>query len=63
MLSLEYETVPALYDPEVVRGNPPVPSEPASPLTPELATVSFESFLPGDLAGDKQPGGLVHSLE
>ena len=44
MLSLEYETVPALYDPEVVRGNPPVPSEPASPLNPELATVSFESF-------------------
>ena len=44
MLSLEYETVPALYDPEVVRGNPPVPSEPASPLNPELATVSFERF-------------------
>ena len=44
MLSLEYETVPALYDPEVVRGNPPVPSEPASPLNPELATVSFDSF-------------------
>ena len=44
MLSLEYETVPALYAPEVVRGNPPVPSEPASPLTLELATVSFESF-------------------
>ena len=32
MLSLAYETVPALYDPEVVRGNPPVPSEPASPI-------------------------------
>ena len=44
MLSLEYETVPALYDPEVVRGNPPEPSEPASPLNPELATVSFDSF-------------------
>ena len=44
MLSLEYETAPALYDPEVVRGNPPVPSEPASPLNPELATVSFDSF-------------------
>ena len=44
MLSIEYETVPALYDPEVVRGNLPVPSKPASPLNPELATVSFESF-------------------
>ena len=43
MLSLEYETVPALYDPEVVRGNPPGPS-PASPLNPELAAVSFDSF-------------------
>ena len=41
MLSLEYETVPALYDPEVVRGNPPMPPEPASPLNPE---VSFDSF-------------------
>ncbi len=43
MLSLEYETVPAFYDPEVVRGNPPVPSA-AGPLNPELATVSFDSF-------------------
>ena len=42
MLSLEYEAFPAFYDPEVVRGNPPV--EPLSPSTPELATVSFDSF-------------------
>ena len=44
ILSLEYETVPALYDPEVVRGKPPVLSESASPLNPKLATVSFDSF-------------------
>ena len=44
MLSLECETLPALYDPEAVRGNPPVPSEPARPSNPELATVSFDSF-------------------
>ena len=43
MISLEYETVPGLYDPEVVRGNPPIP-EPARPLYPELAGVSAESF-------------------
>ncbi|MYD96631.1 MAG: hypothetical protein F4X98_04490 [Gammaproteobacteria bacterium] len=42
MVSLEYETVPGLYDPEVVRGNPPWP--PASPVNPELASVSFEGF-------------------
>ena len=44
MLSLECETLPGLYDPEVVRGNPPLPSEPAKPLNPDLAKVSFESF-------------------
>ena len=44
MLSLECETIPGLYDPEVVRGNPPLPSEPAKPLNPELATVSFDSI-------------------
>ena len=44
MLSLECETLPGLYDPEVVRGNPPLPFEPAKPLNPELATVSFASL-------------------
>ena len=44
MLSIEYETVPALYDPEVVPGNPPLPAEPRGPLNPELSDVSFESF-------------------
>ncbi len=44
MLSIECETLPALYDPEVVRGNPPLLSKPSSPLNPELATVSFDSF-------------------
>ena len=44
MLSIEFETLPALYDPEVVQGNPPLPSSPPSPLNPDLSTVSFESF-------------------
>ena len=44
MLSLEYETVPALYDPEVVRGNPPMAFNTASPVNPELADVSPGSF-------------------
>ena len=44
MLSLECETLPGLYDPEVVRGNPPLPSGPAKPLNPELFTVSFDSL-------------------
>lgn len=44
MLSLEYESVPALYDPELVRGNPPVPPEAPSPLNPELSRISFDGL-------------------
>ena len=44
ILSVECETVPALYDPEEILGNPPFPSAPPTPLNPELSAVSFESF-------------------
>ena len=61
MLSFEYETVPALYDPEVVRGNPPVASKPASPVNPELAVVSFDSFCRAiSLATNNQVDWFIH---
>ena len=64
MLSLEYETVPALYDPEVVRGNPPVPSEPPSLLNPELATVSFDSFCRAiSLETNNQVDWFIHWMD
>ena len=44
ILCMEYETEAALYDPEAVQGNPPFPIKTASPLNPDLSTVSFESF-------------------
>lgn len=44
ILSIEYETSAALYDPEVIQGNPPLPSKPFSPVNSDLSTVTFESF-------------------
>ena len=44
MLSVDYESVLGLYDPDVVRGNPPLPSAPLRPLNPDLSRLSFESF-------------------
>ena len=44
MLSLEYETVPVLYDPEVVRGNPPFPAERPKPLNPALSDIIIDTW-------------------
>ena len=64
ILSMECETLPALYDPEVVRGNPPWPSTPPSPLNPDLSTVSFESFCRAmSLATNNHVDWFIHWLD
>ena len=44
MLSLEYDTVPGLHDPEVEQQNVPLASLPHDLVNPDLSTVSFDSF-------------------
>ena len=44
ILSVEYESEPALYDPELIQGNPPDPSCPPSPVNPKLSSFAFSDF-------------------